>query len=240
MLLHTLHIDLYTCTTCNILLTYDDTQNIYSCIRCGVIVNLIHNLKSNCSYSREVTFNHPVRKRLTFFMIKLQLIQGLDTFECKEESLVRLRDCLSSKGVLDISLSSVDSALRECKLKTLYKHRVAIYCKLLNKEHIRLSDRQTMLFKQRFLQMQTPFILLGDKRCQFLSYSLTILFISTLEKVDLSPFVLLLKGKKKANVQLDIFEKIFVELGWYTTEICSQIKKLRIQYNSHKRSVKSS
>jgi DNA-directed RNA polymerase subunit RPC12/RpoP len=228
---------IYDCMTCKMILKYDDILNVYFCESCGLMKEINHALSKHCSYNHEVSFGNPVKKRLTFFLLKLQQLQCLDHVTVKAEDTRRLLDCISNNGVNlintseNISIEDVDRALRQCKMKSLYKHRVSVFCTLTNREPIRFSSSQSTALKDRFLKMQTPFDMYCNDRSQFLSYGLTCLFLGALENMNMiEPHVLLLKGKKKAQKQLLVFEKIFNELQWNSVDLEILLLKLKNLY----------
>lgn len=229
--------DIYKCPNCLVTMDMMVVENLYICGSCGLkrdVRQPLAELSARCSYVNEALFSNPIKKRLSFFVIKLTQIQGLGSPRITNETLDTVCHFLSSSvygHFTNYTLEDVDRALRDARFQTLYKWKVVIFCRITGVQPPRLDEIVITRLKSRFIKFQAPFQCFEYKKL-FLSYPFTILLLCTIEGVqDIDKFVIMMKGKKKALVQLSIFEKVFEELGWLSiNNVDLKIKEIRDSY----------
>lgn len=213
-------VDLDSCPNCHKHYVQGSDQSVAFCTQCGTSVKHIDGsaVVSN-SHGEEVDCQAFSYRRVNHLNERLNHFQAKETTEIKSEIFESIMKHLRSRGFRkseDVKLADVKAALKALGLRKFYDSTMAIWCHVTNREPIRL----TPLFLEKahllFYHLQKPF----KKHCppgrkNFMNYPSVMFFMCLLlGEHKILPFWTLLKGPDKLKAQLDIFNKICVELHW--------------------------
>ena len=116
----------------------------------------------------------------------------------------------------NITYNDIKKAQRHLHLRKTYDQTMQIWCRITGRKPLRISPICEEKIKLMFIQIQKPF----EKHCpkhrkNFLSYPYCMYkFCQLLQYDHLIPYLTLLKGKDKLDLQESIFKNICTELNW--------------------------
>ena len=209
-----------TCNLCGNRLLFDGDTFFLVCTHCGI--NKYSWIRSNqtTAFGSELGMTETTYKRVNHFKERLMLAQGKENLNIPRDTLEKICVKLIENDIRnsnEITYHTVRKALRDLKMNRFYRYSTQIMFRILGKTPPKLTVEQEKIYIDNFLRMQRPFeIHAWDKRTQFLSYPLTLHFLSVVQQMQ--QFCCLfpeLKGDSKVKNQMSILEKISKDLGWY-------------------------
>ena len=115
-----------------------------------------------------------------------------------------------------ITYTQIKKAQKHLGLRKYYDQTMQIWCRITGKPPLRLDPVVEEKIRLLFIRIQEPFKKhRPPNRKNFLSYPYCMYKFCQLSGYhNFLPYLSLLKGKDKLQVQEDIFQKICNELGW--------------------------
>lgn len=207
------------CESCGESMVCSPEEASLYCPVCGDTKNYLDCTSSNIAYGEDVDYTSFAYKRINHLNEFLNHFQAKETSPVPMEILEKVMKRLYEKKIRDpsaVNFSQVKDVLKELGTRKYYDQTMQIWCRITGKQPLRLDPVVEEKLRLLFVQIQTPF----EKHCppsrkNFLSYPYCMYkFCQLLKYHNLLPYLSLLKGKDKLELQEEIFKKICGELGW--------------------------
>jgi hypothetical protein len=207
------------CTSCNAELICSVDDAMMYCTKCGNTKQYMDATVSNIAYGDEIEYASFSYKRINHLNEFLNHFQAKETSPVPDSVIQSIMSQLYEKRIRDptsITFVQIKKAQKDLGLRKYYDQTMQIWCKITGKQPLRLDPVVEEKLRLLFIQIQVPF----KKHCpngrkNFLSYPYCMYkFCQMLSYHNLLPYLSLLKGKEKLQLQEEIFKKICTELGW--------------------------
>lgn len=207
------------CPLCNIEMHFDAFNFELVCEDCGVSQYSWYFTNQTTAFGGELGMTETTYKRKNHLRERLMYAQGKEPRVVSNEILLRITHQLILDGVRsenDISHIEIRNALRTLELTRLYKSTQQITYKVKGETPLQMSEEEETVYIANFMKMQKPFEIHSPaKRTQFLSYSLTLHFLSIVQNMEKYAHIFPeLKGDVKLRGQIEVLKKISIDLNW--------------------------
>ena len=209
------------CTDCKIPAIIDDSEYIYVCPGCGLVVDSFNIDMGKPGYKElqetTVTPNF-CYKRINHFNELLSQIQAKETTQIPNQVIEKLKTEMKKEKMNPSKLTpkKVKAYLKKIEENKYYEHVMHIICLLNGKPPLIMSLQMEERLRKMFEEIQGPF----DKHCpsnrkNFLNYSYVLhKFCQLLHYDEFLPYFPLLKSREKLYQQDQIWKKICYDLGY--------------------------
>jgi hypothetical protein len=200
----------------------DDSMMI--CSKCGNTTHYIDTSSATIAYGDEVEYSSFSYKRINHLNEWLNHFQAKEATPVPEETIQAIMAYLFEKRIKhpsNITYAHIKRAQKHLGIRKYYDQTMQIWCRVTGNQPMRLDPIAEEKIRLLFIRIQEPF----KKHCpvnrkNFLSYPYCMYkFCQLLGYNNLLPYLSLLKGKDKLQVQEEIFEKICGDLGWVFTAV---------------------
>lgn len=209
------------CPRCATPLLLCTRKSCLTCRTCGYAVTYLDVTSASTAFDEVVDYSQYSYKRVSHFMMWLQLTQGKEAHRVPLEILQKvMHHFFYEQKVTDpeqITQKRVRETLRKLRLRKAYDHVAQVTARISGKPPLRISAHTEEQLKNMFLRMQPAFQRHAPKsRTNFLSYPYTLYrCFQILGLHHMTEGISLLKGRDKLEANDAIFRNMCIhDLGW--------------------------